>query len=258
MRSSKLVSALAVMLLTTSPATASALPSYFHPTFSVGRHLSNVFSLMVSVKGTGFEGVTRVAGSARYDVKELKENKVVFDSPYRYDGIRGAAADHSSYVLDLLTLNPVVNGAETPNTQASGLAFNPYLWGTPAMPLRRGTTWNVTIPRAWELGPKGTQRVTVIDVDPPDHVITLMRDGTADGIFGSDGRERKMDFDGRPQLITITNAGPTHWRGYTTFRDGIVLSDDLLGERDVWVQRQGRPKSLAHERFIMLLNAIPM
>ncbi len=237
-------------------AIAQPAPDYFHHTFTRGEHLSNVFSFMYSFRGPGFrEQVRRVAGSATYVVTDVHNGRANFTGPYRYDGL--ASGTNAGYSLDVRTLMPIVKGHVTPDTQASGLALNRFLWGNPPDRLRAGQTWTVTIPTDWEMGPAGVQTVTVVQADPDHATVMLMREGRATAQKSSKSRGTSILINGKQVAVSVTSAGPTHWRGYTTFRSGIIISDDVLSERDVILATRDGRTFRAKERMIMLLNAVP-
>jgi hypothetical protein len=189
-----------------------------------------------------------------------------FTGPYEYDGI--GAGDGPS-ALDLRTLYPIAKGPQVPDREASGLTYNPFLWGAPRGRVRAGDTWDVAIPTAWEMGTAGTQHVTVVAVDDANHTVTLQRVGTAavDVTATHDAasawpltptqRSVNLRAGGSDTKAVLVSSGPYSWRGYTTFRDGVITSDALLSERDVVLQPATGEPLKAHQRMIMLLNAVP-
>ncbi|MGH9760107.1 MAG: hypothetical protein ACREAC_04600, partial [Blastocatellia bacterium] len=204
-------------------------PSFFLPHLTAGDRVSQIFSRSLSVKVDGFpEKVSRTSGSATYVVKTVDSSRISLDVLYRYDG---RVAGRSPIQYDLKTLDTIGDdGKAVPATDASGLLFNPLLWGTPATTLKPGLSWTVDIGRKWELGPAGSQTVKVISADPANHTVTLMREGHGSGLFDGEKDTFQLPVDGREQTASIT-PGESHWFGYTTFRDGIVMSDALLVER---------------------------
>jgi hypothetical protein len=130
------------------------------------------------------------------------------------------------------------------------------LWGTPPDALASGTSWQVNIPQAWELGPAATQTVTVVSLDPSSHEITLKREGSGAGAYDNDKKQVQVKKDGREYTVDVA-PGNSHWIGYTTFRQGIVVSDELMVERDVILSAPHFPRTEAKERQYILLNAAP-
>jgi len=249
-----LLVATAIGNASTTYASADVPQSYLRPHFAPGQHYSNIFSLMVSVEGPGFETwVNRVAGSGTYVVSSVTATQVKFNSWYRYDAL---GAGNGPFTIDLATLYPVQGGKVTPDTQGSGLAYNPFLWGQPRAGLRVGESWDVAIPTQWELGPAGVQHVSVVSIDPAGSIVTLEREGTATS-HQPGAKAFAVMVHGVKRTVRSFPDGPTHWRGYTTFRDGIVMSDDVLMEYRVVLKSPGQPDLTGTKRAIMLLNAVP-
>jgi hypothetical protein len=209
---------------------------------------------MVSVEGSGFDTwVNRVAGSGTYVVSSVTPTRVTFDSWFRYDAL---GAGKGPFTMDRASLEPVQDGKVTPDTQGSGLSYNPFLWGPPRGGLRAGESWDVTIPTQWELGPAGVQHVTVLSVDAAGGMVTLEREGTATSHQPS-AKPFAVTAHGVKRMVRSYPDGPTHWRGYTTFHNGIVMSDDILMEYPVVLRSPGQPDLRGTKRAIMLLNAVP-
>ncbi len=239
---------------------------YLTPNFSAGQTYSNVFSILSSRKAEGYdEHAGRNGGSADYTVLSASPTVWRFRSTGRYDG-QPAGHPHESELRDAGRTHCRVNAdgkAECqPYLEASGLTYNPALWGMPPKQLTAGMTWKVDIRQAWELGGKhGVETVTVIRVDPLTRTATLMREGTGEGFYsegaGSDEPSTvQMSRNGQTESFDVT-PGISHWKGYTTFVKGIVFSDELLVTRDDVLQgKDGKTVSVAGRR-IMLLNASP-
>jgi hypothetical protein len=51
--------------------------------------------------------------------------------------------------------------------------------------------------------------------------------------------------------------GASRWIGYTTFREGVVISDELIVERPLTLTAEGLGSVAASEREYILLNAMP-
>jgi hypothetical protein len=114
----------------------------------------------------------------------------------------------------------------------------------------------VAITAPWELGPTGTQKVTVIAIDPIDQRITLRREGHGDGAFLGDKLATTLVRDGHSHAFTV-QPGRSHWYGYTTFRAGVVVSDELMVERPVTLVSGELGRIAASQREYILLNAMP-
>lgn len=242
---------LAALSLPAAPATAPALTPGFH----VGARLGNVFSRTIAIHAPGFDDVVhRVSGTAVYRVTDASPARPRLRIDYDYDG---RPAGSGSVELPDDGATNCFNGQCSPNTDASGLAYNPRLWGRPPARLHVGQRWTVDIAGPWELGPAGQQTVTVVALDPASHTVTLQRQGSGDGAWLDDAPKLSLTRDGHAYRLT-PQPGHTHWYGYTTFRDGIVLSDELISVRPLTLasDRLGRIKAV--ERQYILLNAMPV
>ncbi|MBD8881723.1 hypothetical protein IHE49_14650 [Rhodanobacter sp. 7MK24] len=146
-------------------AAASTTAPALTPAFRPGASFGNVFSRTVAVQAPGFdEAVHRVSGTATYRVTDAALASPHLFVDYRYDG--RAAGSGTAELTDSGATN-CFDGKCTPNTDASGLAYNPRLWGSPPATLKLGQRWTVDIAGPWELGPAGKQTVTVVALDPP-------------------------------------------------------------------------------------------
>jgi hypothetical protein len=226
---------------------------FFTPHLSEGQRISQIFSRTISIKGEGFtEKVSRASGSATYTVERCDPNGLAVGLLYNYDG---RVAGKWRGAFDLKTGNQIDNGKQAPTTDASGLIFNRFLWGTPPEGLRDRAVWTVHIGAPWELGPPGNQTVTIIAIDHAHHTITLMREGSGKGLFANERDQITVVRAGKDLTATVIPE-ESHWFGYTTFREGIVISDSLLVERPQTLVA-GQERFKATERQYILLNAIP-
>lgn len=239
---------------TLASAATPASAAYLAPAFHAGDRFDNVFSRTIAYQATGFdESVRRVSGSASYTVLDGSATQPRLRIDYHYDGLQQGSGtvefrDHGA--------TSCFNGKCAPNTDASGLAWNPRLWGTPPATLRVGQSWNVKIAAPWELGPAGTQKVTVVALDPASRRVTLLREGNGEGTFLDDKLQATLTRDGQAWPVTV-QPGRSHWYGYTTFRAGVVVSDELMVERPVILVSDKLGRIPASERQYILLNAMP-
>ncbi|GAB3790730.1 hypothetical protein [Dyella agri] len=225
------------------------------PAYRVGVGLGNVFSRTIAVRAPGFdEAVRRVSGTAIYRVTDAGPAQPQLRIDYRYDG---RPAGSGLVALPDAGATNCYDGKCAPNTDASGLAYNPRLWGTPPAALKLGQHWTVDIAAPWELGPAGRQTVTVVALDAASHTVTLEREGSGDGAWLDEKPQLTLTRDGHPYEVT-RQPGRAHWHGYTTFRDGIVLSDELVSTRPVILTSAQLGRIEATERQYILLNAMPM
>ena len=117
------------LLALTVPTVAAATPaSALTPAFTRGTRFGTMFSRTTDVRVPGFdEAVQRVSGTAVYAVTEVSAARPRLSIDYRYDGRppgSGMVEFHDAGATSCF------NGACTPNTDASGLTYNPRLWGT--------------------------------------------------------------------------------------------------------------------------------
>lgn len=236
-------------------AAASASAPALTPAFRTGASFGNVFSRTVAIQAPGFdEAVHRISGTATYRVTDAAPAPPRLHIDYRYDG---RAAGSGTVELPDGGATNCYDGKCAPNTDASGLAYNPRLWGAPPATLKLGQHWTVDIAEPWELGPAGKQTVTVVALDTGSHTVTLEREGSGDGVWLGEKPQLTMTHDGKPCDMT-RQAGHAHWHGYTTFRDGIVLSDELVSTRQVSLTSARYGRVEATERQYILLNAMPV
>jgi hypothetical protein len=120
-----------------------------------------------------------------------------------------------------------------------------------------GQRWTVDIAVPWELGSAGRQTVAVVALDRASHTVTLQRKGMGDGVWLGHAATPALTRDARGYQVT-RQAGRARWYGYATFRNGIVISDELISTRTVTLasDRLGRIKAV--ERQYILLNAMPV
>lgn len=235
-------------------AAAESTAAYLVPVFHDGDRFDNVFSRTVALRPDGFdENVRRVSGSASYRVRAGAAAPARLWIDYRYDGLHQGSGSTGFRNNGAVTC---FNDACHPNTDASGLVYNPYLWGTPPATLTIGQHWTVTITTPWELGTPGRQTVTVVALDPIAHAVTLKRDGEGSGAFLGDKPDTVLVRDGRRYPVTV-QPGLAHWYGYTTFHAGVVSSDELMVERSVTLVSGELGRVSASERQYILLNAMP-
>lgn len=227
---------------------------FLTPKPAIGQEYENVFSIAFSIKGAGFdELVRRNSGTGVYVTTAVEKDKLTFSASSRYDG---QPVDNS--------IDTISNGGKTDcwgsvcrdYTDASGLLYNELLWGKTPPRIHPGESWDVAIERPWELGPASKQRVTVIHFDPIAHAATLMRQGEAAGPIANEQKQVHITRAGKTYLVDVV-PGVARWRGYTTFLEGFVQSDELVMERSVKLVSAEIGELDASERIYILLNAMP-
>jgi hypothetical protein len=250
-----LKSILSLLALTLPTAAAAATTTALTPAFVRGTTFGTMFSRATDVRVPGFdETVRRVSGTAVYAVTDVSSARPRLRIDYRYDG-----RPEGSGIVEFRDAGATncFNGTCTPNTDASGLTYNPRLWGMPPATLRVGQRWTVDIAGPWELGPPGRQTVTVTAYDPISRTVTLQREGSGDGIWLGQPTTFALTRDGKTQTVRY-QPGRTRWYGVTTFRNGIVLSDELMSERTVTVSLPDGTQVSGTERQYILLDATPV
>ena len=234
---------------------------YLTPSFSAGQTYSNVFSILNSRKAAGYdEHAGRNGGSADYTVVSASATVWRFRSAGRYDG--QPEGRHESELREggrtYCSAGADSKDKCQPYLEASGLTYNPTLWGVPPKRLAEGMTWTVDMPQAWEMGGKnGVQTVTVIRLDPRTDTVTLLREGRGEGFYSeSDANTVQLSRGGQTESFDVT-PGTSHWKGYTTFVKGVVFNDELTVTRDDVLRGKDGATVNAATRRIMLLNASP-
>ena len=234
---------------------------YLTPQLKAGETYSNVFSILRSIRAPGFdEHAGRNGGSADYVVLSSMPSEWHFSSTWRYDGQQGGQ-DQEALRDNGRTYCSIKDGALDsckPYLEASGLVYNPAIWGAAPPHIVDGMTWKADLKQSWELGGKdGTETVTVIHVDKLHKSVTLMREGDATGFYAeSDPSTVQLSHDGKTETFEVV-PGVAHWKGYTTFIKGVVFSDELLVTRKDELRAKDGKLLDATERRIMLLNASP-
>ncbi len=226
---------------------------FFKLKIAVGQKLGNIFSRTISYKSADFpEQVFRAAGTGIYTVTKADPIAPEFDGVFRYDG---RPESHSKVIMTDWGKTVNYDGTVSTNTDGSGVLYNSLIWGKPPVKIAKGDSWQVTISQAWELGGPGMQTVTVIDIDAASHTVRLKREGNGDGFYDGDKHQLSITKDGNLMKMDVT-PGTTHWIGYTTFQNGLVISDELMSTRDVTLSTDSA-KFSAQQREYILLNAMP-
>jgi hypothetical protein len=228
---------------------------YLSPKLRVGEKLGNMFSRTISYKVKGAdEYVRRVSGTAIYSVIDSSPTKLILDTSGRYDGRPEFSGKVE--IRDGGRTSCYNENCSRP-TDASGLLYSPIIWGDPSQTIRNGSTWKVAIVEPWELGPPGTETVTVLSIVPESHTVTLQREGTGSGFFDNDLKQIPVTKNAKSYPAQV-EPGPSHWNGYTVFREGVVISDELLVERPVTLHCGELGDLTGFERQYILLNAMPV
>lgn len=224
--------------------------SYFTHEFKIGEKFGTIFSRTISITGSEFQPVVfRISGTGNYTVTATPQNQPDFDAVFLYDG---RPEDRSKTGIRDFGKTLIYNGKSATNTDASGLVYNALLWGAPNEKLKTGDVWEVSIAQPWELGGPGRQRVEVIDADPRTQLVRLKREGDGEGAFADDQPEIEIVSKGQRLRVKVI-PGKNHWVGYTTFKNGIVIADELVVTRPLTLV-QDKQQFKANQRQYMLLN----
>ena len=227
---------------------------FFQLNVRTGEKLGNIFSRTISYKGDSFPEIAyRAGGTGIYTVIDNNPLRPVFQGSFRYDG-----HPESNSRVEVSDGGKTVSydGKSSTNTDGSGLLFNTFIWGTPPEKIKKGDSWKTLIPQAWELGGPGTQTITVMEMDENNNRVTVKREGDSEGFYDNDARQVAVNRGGQTIRMNI-EPGTSHWIGYTTFKNGLVESDELLVSRPITLKSDSL-KFNAFQREYILLNAMPV
>lgn len=226
---------------------------FFTPNLTKGQKLANIYSRAIAYSGDDFTTVVfRVSGSSTYEVIDNNPAKPSFKETDLYDG-RPASTGVSIIGLD----GKGSYGKQSfTNTSASGLLFSSLIWGNPPANLKEGDTWQADIAQPWELGGAGKQTVKVIAIDAKHNTITLLREGISESFYDGDRKQVEVITKDNKKVKMDLTPGTSHWSGYTTFKDGVVMADELLVTRPISLASDSLHFS-GNQREYILLNAMP-
>lgn len=250
------ITILAVAFVAPVHAASNSSRTFLRPHLQVGEHLSHVFSRAISIKGAGFkEVVARVSGTSHATVASIGPDGIAMRGGYRYDG-RPSGRGKQKLLPDGVTA--CWNGQCAIDHETSGATFNRTLWGRAPEHLHVGSAWAATIHEPWELGPPGSETVRVVRLNPPDHEVTLFREGRGSGRSLHDRRIKQITIttdDGATLKVTVV-PGETHWSGRTIVRDGIIVADTIMVNRHVMLVSASGRKFAGEERAYTLENLL--
>jgi hypothetical protein len=228
---------------------------FFRPSLQPGQVLTDFFSRTFSIEGEGIErSVRRDSGTGSYTViANARNGDLKFSLVYDMEGIASGKAE-GEFRDQGRTQCLLQNCGVSEN--ASALVYDARFWGSPKATIRAGTSWEVTLPASWELGPPGRQTVTVLSVDRANKMIMLKRVGEGEGAYLGDRAPVEIKKDGKSYRVSVTG-GRSHWEGRTVFMSGVVISDELLVDRPIILSSPDVGSIKAHERVYMLTNLAP-
>ncbi|SEN00942.1 hypothetical protein SAMN05192574_102163 [Mucilaginibacter gossypiicola] len=223
--------------------------AYLTPEFKIGEKYGTIFSRTIALTSDKFQPVVvRISGTGIYQVSSVDEKKTTFDAEFLYDG---RPVDHSKSGITDGGRTLIYNDKPYLNTDGSGLAYNPFLWGDPPAHLKKGDSWELNIAQPWELGGPGKETVTVMSIDPVNATVKLRREGNGTGAFAGDHAETEILLDGKRIRVNI-NPGDNHWVGYAIIRRGIIISDELLVTRPVTLTAENVNLNASQRQYILL------
>jgi hypothetical protein len=226
---------------------------YFTLKLIKGDTLANIYSRTIAFTGNDFTPVVfRVSGTSIYEVVDNNRSKPVFNETDLYDG-RPESKGLSTIGLDG---SARYNDQSFVNSSASGLLYSELVWGPVNKNIQEGDSWKNTISQPWELGGPGTQVIKVIAIDKKNQTLTLQREGSSEGFFDQDKKQIEILTKDEKKLKMDVTPGTAHWIGYTTFKNGVILSDELLVSRPVTLSKDSL-HFVAKQREYILLNAMP-
>jgi hypothetical protein len=113
------------------------------------------------------------------------------------------------------------------NLDASSPFYNQTFRGSPQGALTVGQTWAVTLTAPWELGPPTTQIITALSVDEGNGIVVLERQGEGVGPYAGASDSATINKDWKPYKVAAKR-GKARWVGRAVFKQGVVISDELL------------------------------
>ena len=200
---------------------------YFDPRPTVGQTLSFITYRVISLYAPGLEdSVVQMPATGTYTflpAASASANKwtadVRMDGKRVLKGVEGEYKDHGTTVC--------YSEKCSFNTNASGPFYNPTFWAAPQGELRTGQTWTVNLKQVWELGPAGTQTITVLSVDKRNGIVILKREGDGVGPYESERDTAVVKRDGKAYTVS-EKFGKAHWVGQAVIQRGVIVSDELL------------------------------
>ncbi|WP_259065263.1 hypothetical protein HDF24_01110 [Mucilaginibacter sp. X4EP1] len=236
-----------------SASTSDSSDWYFKPDLNKDEKLSNIFSRTIAYRGEGFADVVqRISGTATYTVIENNPLDPVFESTGLYDGRPESTAKYAVKTNGQSTYD----GKSYQDDSASGIFYNSFIWGIPPATLHEGDEWTFNISQPWELGGQGQQTVRVMQIDKLHHSITLLRRGSSEGFYDNDAKQIPLTLKNGKKVYAALTPGISTWRGYTTFKNGVVIRDELLVTRPITLKSDSL-NFKGQQREYILLNAMP-
>jgi hypothetical protein len=98
----------------------------------------------------------------------------------------------------------------------------------------------------------------VVAADPIAGMLTLKREGDGDGRLPGDPTQTHITKDGKTFLVNFV-PGHSHWLGQTIFKNGIIVSDEIMVYRTVSLSSAevGNVSGIFHEYTLQSLSPQP-
>ncbi len=233
-----------------------AARAFLEPKPLPGQTLSFITYRVISIYGPGIEdSVVSIPATGTYTFEPSVSADIIhWKADVRMDGKR-VIKDLDGEYRDQGT-SICYSGKCSFNSNASGPFYNPTFWGTPDGKLKAGQTWNVTLAKPWELGPAGSQTVTVLSVDKANGIVVLKREGEGVGSYEGSHDIATVRKNGKVYTTKAT-FGKAHWIGQAVIQHGVIVSDELLCTTPVELSSPDFGTSQAEERQYMSLLEHP-
>jgi len=231
-RSAAVVALLAAGALGTPSFAASSSP-YFTPAVKAGQRLDTIFSKAIAITGADFQPVVRrISGTASDTIEEVTPEAITIFSQYVYDGRppgSGKVTIRNHGMTDCIP-----GGKCVTNDQTSASMFDSLLWGPVPADIAVGSTWSVKVRTPWEIGPPGTEEVSVVRLDPSLGLVTIVRRGQGAGSSSDDAAIKSVSIVSHGRTIKVKlSPGPATWAGRATLVHGVTAADEILLTRPV-------------------------
>ncbi len=253
---------LAAMPVNADSVSAGTAGDYLGLKLVMGQKIGDVFSKTVSVEGGGIDALVKHwSGTMLFTVADASSSEPVFSTATVYEGdpVQNDMEEVRDKGASVCPVKAGKTGECAPYYEDTGPMYDAFLWGNPTGKLVPGMSWTVNLSVPWELGPPGSQTVTVVSVDPANQQVMLKREGSGEGHTSYDQYSKNqitVTKDGKKYLLDMV-PGTTHWVGYTVFRRGLTVSDELIMTRTLLVSSKDFGDATLQQRQYTIFNQCP-